>query len=57
MASGSPVGKDQRLIPKDQAKRPYQKPAFKVERVFETQALSCGKTGTQSQCHLNRKTS
>jgi hypothetical protein len=24
-------------------RRPYQKPAFKYERVFETMALSCGK--------------
>jgi hypothetical protein len=25
-------------------KKLYQKPAFRYERVFETQALSCGKT-------------
>ena len=25
------------------AKRPYRKPEFRFERVFETQALSCGK--------------
>ncbi len=25
-------------------KKPYQKPAFRYERVFETSALSCGKT-------------
>jgi hypothetical protein len=39
-------------------RRPYQKPAFRYERVFETMALSCGKTNsTQSQCRFNRKTS
>jgi hypothetical protein len=40
-----------------QARKPYVKPAFRHERVFETQALSCGKIGGESQCHRNRKTS
>jgi hypothetical protein len=32
-------------------RRPYQKPAFRFERVFETMALSCGKVNTtQLQC-------
>jgi len=40
------------------AKKPYQKPAFRHERVFETMALSCGKVSpTQSTCTTNRKTS
>ena len=39
-------------------KRPYQKPAFRHERVFETRALVCGKiNGTQGACASNRKTS
>jgi hypothetical protein len=39
-------------------RRPYQKPAFRFERVFETMALSCGKTViTQFQCQTNQKTS
>jgi hypothetical protein len=39
-------------------KRPYQKPSFRFERVFETSALSCGKTqATQSGCMRNRKVS
>ena len=39
-------------------KRPYRKPAFKYERVFETMALSCGKVQpTQGQCSLNQKNS
>jgi hypothetical protein len=40
------------------AKKPYQKPAFRHERVFETMALSCGKVNpTEFQCRFNRKTS
>ena len=39
-------------------KKPYVKPAFRYERVFETSALSCGKVQTtQSGCHSNRKNS
>jgi hypothetical protein len=39
-------------------RKPYEKPAFRHERVFETMALSCGKMqGTQGQCHQNRKNS
>jgi len=39
-------------------KRPYQKPEFRYEKVFETMALSCGKISpTEFQCRFNRKTS
>jgi hypothetical protein len=39
-------------------KRRYVKPAFQHEKVFETMALACGKiSGTQRQCHFNRKNS
>jgi hypothetical protein len=39
-------------------RRPYQKPAFRFERVFETSALSCGKTSpVQGQCVSSMKTS
>jgi hypothetical protein len=39
-------------------RKPYQKPAFRFERVFETTALACGKTNsTQFLCRFNRKTS
>jgi hypothetical protein len=31
-------------------RKPYRKPEFRYERVFETMALVCGKTGTQGQC-------
>jgi hypothetical protein len=40
------------------AKKPYRKPAVRYEKVFETQALTCGKVQTtQASCHSNRKTS
>jgi len=40
------------------SRKPYQKPAFQFERVFETMALSCGKVNaTQSHCRFNRKNS
>jgi hypothetical protein len=44
--------------PKPRPKRPYHKPAVRFERVFEVQALSCGKVQTtQAGCHANRKAS
>jgi hypothetical protein len=40
------------------SKKPYRKPDFKFERVFETMALSCGKiSAVQAQCRFNRKNS
>jgi hypothetical protein len=41
-------------------KRLYKKPAFRCERVFETQALSCGKTVSDTgypQCQFSVKSS
>jgi hypothetical protein len=39
-------------------KKAYQKPAFRYERVFETQALTCGKLVAGGAClGLNKKTS
>ena len=39
-------------------KKLYKKPAFRYERVFETQALSCGKTvSTFNLCQFSLKTS
>jgi hypothetical protein len=59
MANGSPAEpEDKRLDPKILTKKPYVKPTFRFEHVFETQALSCGKTGgISTQCKLSRKTS
>ncbi len=43
---------------KKTAKRPYVKPEFRYEVVFETLALSCGKISpTQAQCRFNSKNS
>ena len=42
----------------DAARKPYLKPAFRHEQVFETMALACGKVKTtQSACRVNRKNS
>jgi hypothetical protein len=47
-----------KLGPAGNAKKHYQKPAFRHERVFETLALSCGKIGaTIPSCQFSRKTS
>lgn len=43
---------------KSASRKPYLKPSFQRERVFETMALSCGKVNTtQAQCKLNTKNS
>jgi len=43
---------------KPKRKKPYQKPAFRFEKVFETLALSCGKiSSTQATCQASRKNS
>jgi len=34
-------------------RKPYEKPSFRFEQVFETMALQCGKiNGTSSACNL-----
>jgi hypothetical protein len=39
-------------------RKPYRKPAVRYERVFEVQALTCGKVqGTMGSCVHNRKSS
>ena len=39
-------------------KKPYEKPSFVREQVFETMALACGKIGTTSgACRIVRKNS
>ena len=44
--------------PEGKAKKPYHKPSFRYERVYETMALACGKMySTESVCRFNRKTS
>jgi hypothetical protein len=40
------------------SRKPYQKPAFRCEHMFETMALACGKiSATQGHCRFNRKSS
>jgi hypothetical protein len=44
--------------PGSAAKKPYTKPAFVHERVFETMALACGKVNPVIfQCKTNKKVS
>jgi hypothetical protein len=39
-------------------KKPYRKPSYRFEQVFETMALSCGKiSATQFQCRFHRRSS
>jgi hypothetical protein len=56
--SGQNKGPASPREPTRRPKRPYHKPAARFERVFEVQALSCGKVQTtQAGCHANRKAS
>jgi hypothetical protein len=50
---------DKKKSPQEKtSKKPYQKPAFQYERVFETMALSCGKIGsTTFACNTSKKNS
>jgi len=50
--------KQQEIDNPGKAKKLYQKPAFRHERVFETLALSCGKIiGSSINCNSSPKTS
>ena len=52
--SGPPTDRE----PPAAAKKPYQKPAFQREQVFETMALACGKVNaTTGPCKAVRKNS
>jgi len=54
--SGLPADREPRAA--TAARKPYQKPAFQREQVFETMALACGKTNpTQGACGAVRKVS
>jgi hypothetical protein len=59
MAKDDPEFADKRIIQRESnTKKPYEKPAFRFERVFETSALTCGKTDPFSDmCKRNRKVS
>jgi len=51
--------KDRQVIQqRTHTKKTYEKPSFRFERVFETSALTCGKTDPFSDmCKRNRKVS
>jgi len=58
MANENAEPEDKGLIQEERARKPYTKPAFRFERVFETTALTCGKTDpTEFLCRHNRKVS
>ena len=38
-------------------RKPYAKPEFSFEPVFETMALACGKAGSQHHCQIIKKRS
>jgi len=52
----NPSSNDKRR-PAAAEKKPYKKPDFRYEQVFETTALACGKVtgGILSLCHNNKK--
>jgi hypothetical protein len=66
-SSAPAVNNEQQALPEKQdvaaaantmTKKPYEKPSFQHECIFETMALSCGKVSpTQRQCAFNRKRS
>jgi len=45
------------LDSRQSAKKPYSKPTFRSEKVFETMALACGKISGQFQCRRRRRSS
>jgi hypothetical protein len=51
-------GEDKGTSTPSAGKKPYRKPEFRYERVFETLALACGKVhGNQLTCKFNLKKS
>jgi hypothetical protein len=53
--SGDKLNPDKAPKTEVSKKKPYTKPAFRFERVFETQALSCGKIfASQGSCKFNQ---
>jgi len=56
MATNNPS--TDKSAPREQKKKPYEKPSFRHEKVFVTTALACGKfSATQRSCKGNRKVS
>ncbi len=48
---------DEKTRAANPARKPYGKPAFRFEQVFETMALACAKAGSQSHCQIIKKRS
>jgi hypothetical protein len=54
----TPNAQQQQASATQNGKKPYRKPAFRYERVFETAALICGKiTNNVPNCISSHKTS
>ncbi len=52
-----PSGDDKSAPGQGAGKKPYRKPEFRYERVFEALALACGKIQTGPQCRFVKKRS
>jgi hypothetical protein len=52
-----PTGNSLRTELKAATKKPYRKPSFRHEQVFETMALACGKLQPGPTCAGQKKTS
>jgi hypothetical protein len=51
-----PSAEDRSAPSQTKAKKPYHKPEFRFEKVFETLALACGKINhTQATCKGSNK--
>jgi hypothetical protein len=59
MANEDPELRDRQVIQQvTHIKKPYEKPGFRFEQVFETSALTCGKIDpTSGMCKHNHKVS
>jgi hypothetical protein len=54
----TPATAGERADAKSAGKKPYQKPSFVREQLFETMALACGKTNPSiGQCRAVRRNS
>jgi hypothetical protein len=58
MSNTVPTDRDDGKAESVARRKPYRKPQFRFERVFETMALACGKiSSTQKHCQFRRKSS
>jgi hypothetical protein len=53
-----PPGSEEATDAKPRGRKPYTRPTFVREQLFETMALACGKVNNNiAQCRLNKKNS